>query len=75
VICDGRLVHLWHQGVLIATLARRHKVADERRAHERKPKTRKTAATPRPTASSAWVTRKVDVSGNVSFAGTRYRAG
>ena len=33
------------------------------------------AATPRPSASSASVTRKVDSSGNVSFAGTSYRAG
>jgi transposase InsO family protein len=75
VICDGRLVHLWHQGVLVATHARRHKVADEHRAQQRKPKTRKIAVTPRPTASSASVTRKVDVSGNVSFAGASYRAG
>lgn len=25
VNCDGRLVHLWHRGVLVATHARRHK--------------------------------------------------
>lgn len=51
------------------------RVADEARAQQRKPKTRSRAETPRPTATSASVTRKVDVSGNVSFAGTSYRVG
>lgn len=76
VICENGLVHLHHSGVLIATHARRHKPANEtaavRRGQKRAP-TRPVA--PRPSASSASVTRKVDSSGNVSFAGTNYRVG
>src|SRR3546814_854125 len=61
LVCDGRLVHLHHRGVLIATHARRHKVADQAKATARGQKRppRRTS-TPRPTASSASVTRKVD---------------
>ena len=76
IVCDGRLVHIHHRGVLIATHARRHKPANEaaavRRGQQRPPPR---PSTPRPTASSASVTRKVDSSGNVSFAGTSYRVG
>jgi transposase InsO family protein len=72
VTCDGGLVHLHHRGVLIATHARRHPIDKQtaglhRRAH--------TAPTKRPSATAASVTRKVDSSGNVSFAGTSYRVG
>lgn len=34
VVCDGQLLHLRHRGVLIATHARRHKIADQaKRSH------------------------------------------
>ena len=72
VICDGRRACTsHHRGVLVATHARRHKPAkrsrrDRARGQDRRP-TR--TATPRPSASSASVTRKVDSSGNVCFAG------
>ena len=73
VVCDGGLVHLQHRGVLIATHARRHsadkQVAGLRRADPAKRSPRR----PSPTAAS--VTRKVDSSGNVCFAGSHYRAG
>jgi transposase InsO family protein len=76
VICDGGLVHIHHRGVLVATHARRHNPDDQaaavRRGHKRLPRQ---PATPRPTASAASVTRKVDTSGHVSFAGTSYRVG
>jgi hypothetical protein len=71
VVCDGGLVHLHHRGVLIATHARRHRVDKQSagvRRGVRRPKP------PRPTATAASVTRKVDGSGNVCFAGTNYRA-
>jgi Integrase core domain len=72
VICDGGLVHLHHRGVLIATHARRHPI-DKQTAglHRRKHPT----PAKRPSATAASVTRKVDSSGNVSFAGTSYRVG
>jgi len=72
VICDGGLVHLHHRGVLIATHARRHSI-DKQTAglHRRK----HPAPRMRPSATAASVTRKVDSSGNVSFAGTSYRVG
>jgi hypothetical protein len=72
VVCDGGLVHLHHQGVLIATHARRHSV-DKQAAGQRRATKAPTPRRPSPTAAS--VTRKVDSSGNVCFAGTSYRAG
>jgi hypothetical protein len=76
VICDGGVVHLQHRGVLIASYVRRHRPANEaaavRRGQRRRPHQ---AATPRSSASSASVTRKVDSLGNLSFAGTNYRVG
>jgi transposase InsO family protein len=72
VICDGGLVHLQHRGVLVATHARKHPVdkqAASVRRGQRPPKTR------RPAATAPSVTRKVDSSGNVCFAGTNYYAG
>ena len=72
VICDGGLVHLEHRGVLIATHARRHRLARQGAG------LRRGVSPPqlgRPTATAASVTRKVDGSGNVCFAGTSYRAG
>lgn len=71
VTCDGGLVQLHHRGVLIATHARRHPIDKEPAGLERSRK-------PRPSpkaATEASVTRKVDISGNVCFAGTTYRVG
>jgi hypothetical protein len=71
VVCDGGLVHLHHRGVLIATHARRHPVAKEgaglRRNHRQKGR--------RPSATAASVTRKVDSTGRVCFAGINYPVG
>ena len=72
VVCDGGLVHLSHRGVLIATHARRHN-PDKQTAGLRRRKPPVPARTP--SASAVSVTRKVDSSGNVCFAGTTYRAG
>ena len=71
VVCDGALVHLQHRGVLIATHARRHAVEKERAAATRRPSAAKRPVTPGAVA----VTRKVDSSGTVSFAGTNYTVG
>lgn len=71
VVCEAGLVQLWHRGVLIATHARRHPPDKQSAGVERN---RKLKAT-RPTARVASVTRKVDSSGNVCFAGASYRAG
>ncbi len=73
VVCDGGLVHLQHRGVLIATHARRHSV-DKQAAGLRRGKPAKDSVR-RPTPTAASVTRKVDSSGNVCFAGAHYRAG
>jgi hypothetical protein len=72
VVCDGGLVHLHHRGVLIATHARRHPIDKQaaglqRRMHPTPAK--------KPSASAVSVTRKVDSSGNVCFAGSNYRTG
>ena len=74
VVCEGGLVHLEHRGVRIATHARRHPPAKQAAGLERG----RTLAPSRPAARSATVasvTRKVDTSGNVCFAGTNYRVG
>ncbi len=72
VVCEDGLVHLHHRGVLIATHARRHHLDKQSaglRRGVRPPKP------PRPSATAASVTRKVDGAGNVCFAGTSYRVG
>jgi transposase InsO family protein len=71
VICDGGLVQLHHRGVLIATHARRHPI-DKQRAGVQRGRRLPPA---RKTATAASVTRKVDSSGNVCFAGTSYPVG
>jgi hypothetical protein len=71
VICDGGLVQLHHRGELIATHARRHPIDKQAAGVERGRKLRPT----KPTAAVVSVTRKVDTSGNICFAGTNYRAG
>jgi hypothetical protein len=71
VICDRGLVHLQHRGVLIATHARRHPVGKQQaglRRGQRPPHAKK------PSSTAPSVTRKVDSSGNVCFAGTNYYA-
>ena len=64
---DG-LVEIHHGGVLVATHARRHR-PDKDPAVRRGPNRRRPATTGRP------VTRKVDSSGSICFAGWSYRVG
>ena len=73
VVCDGGLVQIHHRGVLIATHARRHDPAKQSAGMTRSVRGKEPQA--RPTASVVTVTRKVDSSGNVCFAGASYRAG
>jgi len=69
VISRNGLVELHHRGVLIATHARRH-------APEKDPSAiRRRGKRPQLPSRSIAVTRKVDGSGSVSFAGVNYRAG
>lgn len=76
VVCDGGLVHLHHRGVVIATHARRHDLAKQQQGLRRRARAgTKTRRTPSAAASAVSVTRKVDSSGNVCFAGGSYRAG
>ena len=72
VICDGGLVHLEHRGVLVATHARKHPIAKQAAGLRRNMRPPRTA---RPSATAASVTRKVDSSGSICFAGTSYRVG
>jgi len=67
------LVSIHHRGVLVATHAQRHRPAKEQSAMARKVK----ATRPRPRQATVGqsVTRKVDSTGGVSFAGTSYRVG
>jgi transposase InsO family protein len=71
VVCEDGLVKLFHRGELIETHARRHPIEKQTAGTHRNRKPRPS----RPTATAASVTRKVDSSGNVCFAGTSYRAG
>jgi transposase InsO family protein len=71
VVCDGGLVQLHHRGVLVATHARRHALAKQDAGLQRG---RRLSLAPK-AVTAASVTRKVDSSGNVCFAGTNYRAG
>ena len=74
VVCEGGLVQLHHRGALIATHPRRHPLDKQAAGLERG----RRAVPSRPaarTAAVASVTRKVDSSGNVCFAGTSYRVG
>jgi hypothetical protein len=66
---DG-LLHVSHNGVLVATHARRHLVEDDDRMDRRSNASRPA----RPTKGDE-VLRTVDPSGAVSFAGTSYRVG
>lgn len=66
---DG-LLHVTHNGVVVATHARRH-LADDDDKMERRPQ----ASRPAPPTTGTEVLRKVDSHGSVSFAGTGYRVG
>jgi transposase InsO family protein len=66
---DG-LLHVTHDGVLVATHARRHLAEDDLRMDRRA----KASRPARPTTGGE-VLRKVDPSGSVSFAGAGYRVG
>jgi transposase InsO family protein len=70
VTADG-LVEISHRGVLVATHARRHPPEAEPEAWKRQPRARPV----RPPTIGQPVVRKVDSSGNVSFAGANYRVG
>lgn len=75
IVCDAGLVHIHHRGVVIATHARRHHPDQERVSLRRATRSTGASKPERPTASAVSVTRKVDTSGNVCFAGSNYRAG
>jgi transposase InsO family protein len=64
------LLHVTHDGVVVATHARRHLVEDDDRMDRRS-----AASRPAPPTAGQEVLRKVDPSGSVSFAGTTYRVG
>jgi hypothetical protein len=66
---DG-LLHVSHNGVVVATHARRHLLEDDTRM-DRRTKTSR----PRPATRGEQVLRLVDSGGAVSFAGTGYRVG
>jgi hypothetical protein len=66
---DG-LLHVSHNGVVVATHARRHLPEDDTRMDRRATNSR-----PKPATLGSEVLRKVDSSGGVSFAGTGYRVG
>jgi transposase InsO family protein len=66
---DG-LLHVTHDGILVATHARRHVAEDDDRMDRRA----KASKPDRPTTGDE-VLRKVDPTGSVSFAGTGYRVG
>jgi len=74
VTCEAGLVQLHHRGVLVATHARRHPLDKQTAGVERgrRPVPSRPAAR---TVAVASVTRKVDSSGNVCFAGSSYRVG
>jgi len=70
VTVDG-LVEITHRGVLVATHARQHPPEAEPQVWRRQPRARPV----RPPTMGQPVTRKVDSSGAISFAGVSYRVG
>ena len=66
---DG-LLHVSHNGVVVATHARRHLLDDDDKMSRRAQ-----ASRPAPPTTGIEVLRKVDTHGSVSFAGTGYRVG
>ncbi len=73
VMVEDGLVQVSHRGVLVATHAQRHRPAKESKALRRKAKESKPR--PRQPTVGQSVTRKVDSSGGVSFAGFNYKVG
>ena len=73
-ICvDAGVVSISHRGVLVATHAQRHRPDREAAAMVRVSSQRRPI--PRQATVGQAVTRKVDSSGSISFAGTSYRVG
>jgi transposase InsO family protein len=70
VVSNNGLLNVTHNGVVVATHAKRHTAEDDERMERRF----KVSKPSRPTVGDE-VARKVDSSGYVSFAGTAYRAG
>jgi Integrase core domain len=72
VIIESRdgLLHVTHNGVVVATHARRHLIDDDDKMDRRAKASRPSAPT-----KGGEVLRVVDSSGGVSFAGTMYRVG
>jgi transposase InsO family protein len=70
LISQDGLIEVFHDGVLIATHARRHLPQQEEQVLQRT-----LAAAPMRPASDRVVVRKVDHNGGVSFAGADYRVG
>lgn len=68
VVCHRGLVEIIHAGVVVATHAQRHKPSE-------KPPRAAGALRARQATAGIAVLRIVDATGNVSFAGTSYRAG
>lgn len=66
---DG-LLHVTHNGIVVATHARRHLIDDDDKMDRRSK-----AARPAAPTKGGEVLRGVDPSGSVSFAGTAYRVG
>jgi transposase InsO family protein len=73
VSVDDGVVSVSHRGVLVQTHAQRHRPDKELAALQRKPKAR--VVRPRQPTVGQSVTRKVDISGSISFAGHAYRVG
>ena len=67
---DG-LLHITHNGVVVATHARRHLIDDDDKMDRRPLHARR----PAPPTKGSEVLRIVDKHGSVSFAGTNYRVG
>lgn len=71
VVTPDGLVEISHRGVLVATHARQHPPEAEPQVWRRQPRARPV----RPPTVGQPVTRKVDSSGGISFAGVSYRVG
>ena len=71
VVATDGLVEISHLGVLVATHAVRHPPEAEPQAWRRQPRTRPV----KPPTVGQPVVRKVDSSGNISFAAVTYRVG
>ncbi len=76
LVMDRKLVNIYHDGVLIRTHARKHAPAKQGAALNRQTKPRPAPVEPAlASATLVSVTRKVDSSGNVCFAGENYYVG